>query len=228
MARLLLAILLAACLGIAGPAFADDADESSQERTEEEESTENYSDFFTGAFHEYSLRGAWSDSKQTDYEGWSLDFGVRHSFPMLLGDARISYRFDSLTPERDDLPAEIERHALGAHVALHPLYLALLGSDWLGYTIASLYFEIGGGVHYGILDTVETRGEYERDFGLFATLGGGIDIPLWDPDVGHAPWLNAVYRFQYSDFDRPDSATLRLRRHQFFIGIGWRINGLLF
>lgn len=192
--------------------------------------TENsaYSDQFTGAFQEYSVRGAWSDGPATDYDGWSIDAGFRHSFPMLLGDARLSYRFDSLQPESQDLPGELERHAVGAHLALHPLYLALLGSDWLGYTIASLYFEIGVGGQYGILDAREIRGEYERDFGLFATLGAGIDIPLWDPDVGQAPWLNAVYRFQYSDFDRPDSDALVLRRHQFFVGIGWRINGLLF
>ncbi|MGM0556309.1 MAG: hypothetical protein ACQEVA_08005 [Myxococcota bacterium] len=194
----------------------------------EEREKQAYSDQFTGAFQEYSIRGAWSDGPATAYEGWSLDAGFRHSFPMLLGDTRLSYRFDSLRPEDQDLPAKLERHAVGVHVAFHPLYLALLGSDWLGYTIASLYFEIGGGAHYGILDARQTRGEYERDFGLFASLGAGIDFPLWDPDVGFAPWLNAVYRFQYSDFDRPDDDSLVLRRHEFFVGLGWRINGLLF
>lgn len=204
---------------------ASHADDSNDPESAEKQA---YSDSFTGAFQEYSLRGAWSDGPATDYEGWSLDLGFRHSFPMLLGDARLSYRFDSLMPERQSLPGELERHAVGAHVNLHPLYLALLGSDWLGYTIASLYFEIGGGVQYGILDTREATGEYEQDFGLFGTLGAGIDIPLWDADVGQAPWLNIVYRFQYSDFDRPASDDLVLRRHEFFVGVGWRINGLLF
>lgn len=205
---------------------APDEEKSSSENTSD--AGQRYSDFFTGAFHEYSLRGAWSDGKKTEYEGWSLDVGVRHSFPMLLGDARISYRFDSLQAERTALPDDLERHAIGAHVAIHPLYLALLGSDWLGYTIASLYFEIGGGTQFGILDTRETTGEYQRDWGLFATLGGGLDMPLADPDVGHAPWLNVVYRFEYSDFDRAGADDLLLRRHEIFVGVGWRINGLLF
>lgn len=195
---------------------------------DEDPQPSRYSDFFTGAFHEYSIRGALTGGPKTPYDGWSLDFGIRHSFPMLLGDTRLSYRFDSLTSDRDSLPDTLEQHVFGVHVALHPLYLVLLGSDWLGYTISSLYFEIGGGLRYDILDARESRGEYEHDLGLFGSIGGGFDIPLSDPDKGQAPWLNAVYRYEYGRFERPTGESIRLRRHGVFLGLGWRINGLLF
>lgn len=230
---ILVSMLAALALGWAGPALGAPQQESSAQSADDDEASDEeertYSRFYTGAFHEYSLRGGPSLVDEVDYAGWHLDAGMRHSFPFLLGDFRVAYRFDNLSAGNDRLPDTLEQHSVGGYLALHPLYLLLLGSDWLSYTLASLHLELGIGAQFAVLeigsDSEDAR--FETDFSPFYTVGGGFDVPLWDTDEGAAPWLNVVYRWRMADVERP-SSELDVDMHTIQVGLGWRINGLLF
>jgi len=165
----------------------------------------NYSPYYNGSFVEVSVRGA--HVSNADVNTWGLDVGFRHSFPMLLLDSRLSWRLDWMTPG--------SRHVLHYGFGAHPLYMFLLGNSWLAYTISSLYLELGAGL--------EIHDYQETDLGLALTIGGGLDIPLWDADAGHAPWLNLLYRYHVSTLTPVGEDT-----HLIFIGLAWRRNGLLF
>ena len=202
------------------------ANDSQSAKSPEQGTSEDYSQYYTGAFSEYSVRAGANFNAENAYDGWSLDLGFRHSFPMQVGDVRLAYQYDVLGEEADSLPGPIEQHNVGAYLAIHPAYLLLLGSDWLSYTVGSIYAEIGVGAQFGALER-RSDGVFETDVGPFVTFGGGLDVPLWDPDVGQAPWLNIVYRYHVADFDRP-SQTYDVDLHSVMVGVGWRINGLLF
>lgn len=161
----------------------------------------DYSPYFNGSFWDVSARGGVS----TLADGWSLDAGVRQSFPMYLGDTRLSYRRDFYTG------GEVDNVHVG--FGLHPLYVVLLGSDWLSYVVASFYAEVGGGV--SIVEGVHPAWN----------VGVGIDLPLWDPDEGMAPWINVLYRYEWTTATLGDST---LDRGTGFIGLAWRVNGLFF
>jgi hypothetical protein len=196
------------------------AEESSGDATRE------YSQYYTGAFHEYSMRGGLTLPSNTDYSGWHLDIGIRHSFPFLVGDFRVAYQFDRLDADTDADLGQLEQHAVGGYLAVHPGYLLLLGSDWLGYTLSSVHLELGGGAQMGVLENPATE-DFETGFGPFVSIGGGFDVPLADPDNGAAPWLNFIYRWRVADFDG-EVETFDLDTHLVQVGLGWRINGLLF
>lgn len=182
----------------------------------------DYSKFFNGSFWEISVRGGLSSVSEDDFSSWSVDAGLRQALPMLLADTRLSYRYDRL-----DGPASLmlEQHRLMVHGGIHPLYFFILGSDWLAYVISSPYLELGIGAQYGVLTTEE---ETLTDPGFVWSVGAGFDVPLSDPDVGYAPWLNVVYRYSGAGFDVSDGMDLNTNQHTVFLGLGWRVNGLLF
>lgn len=225
--RWLLALaLIASSLLLGAPADAADPVEPAPEAPEEQTEDSDYSPYFTGAFVEYALRGGASLATDAPYDGWHMDIGMRHSFPMLIGDLRVAYRFDRLTPSDESAPGAIDQHGLGAYLAIHPGYLLLLGNDWLSYTLASVFLELGAGAQASVLNRADDD-SYETGFGPFTSLGAGVDMPLWDADGGHAPWLNIVYRWHIADFDGARE-THDIDMHILQVGLGWRINGLLF
>lgn len=183
----------------------------------------DYSKFFNGSFWEVSVRGGVSAVAGEDLDAWTLDAGLRQALPMLLADTRLSYRYDRLAGSSS--AGVLEHHRVMLHGALHPFYFFLLGSDWLAYVISSPYVEVGIGGQYALLD-FEARSETDLEF--IWSIGGGLDIPLSDPDRGAAPWLNLLYRYSASGFDLPDGGELDTDQHSFIIGLGWRTNGLLF
>ncbi len=190
-----------------------------------------YGDAFNGTFTDLSARYGFTTIAQNDYSGYAIDLGARMSFPMLLGDVRLAYRYDALTsdagaraPQAPEL-SPLQSHHAGASLALHPLYLVLLGADWLSYTIASLYLDLGLGVQYATRDADDHL--KRSDLGFTYHFGVGIDSPLWNPDVGYALWLNVLYRNQRADFDLDDSREIGLSAHTLFVGLSWRWNSLL-
>lgn len=199
----------------------------------------DYSKQYNGSFVEYSLRGGASLSSNTDYDGWNIDAGMRHSFPALLGDFRLAYRYDRLTPnsaarQRQDAMGQltasplIQNHSVGGYLGIHPGYLLLLGNSRLAYALASLHAEIGGGLEYTIVDPSEAQGGDPRgQLGPFFSIGVGLNIPITSPDVGYAPWIHLLYRWHVSDFIG-DTEPFDVNMHILQIGLGWRINGLLF
>lgn len=193
------------------------------------EHLEAYGDSFNGTFTAIEARYGLTQVGGNDYSGYSLDAGLRMAFPMYVGDMRLGYRFDDLSHDgKAPDPGQISTHSLIASLALHPLYLVLLGNDWLSYTIASLYVDLGLGAQLSWRDMKSPVSGDGFDAGFAWHLGAGIDIPLWDADLGQAPWLNLLYRYQRADFDLDDERALDLHTHTLFVGLSWRFNRLLF
>lgn len=198
----------------------------------EPEGLSAYGDSFNGTFSALEARYGFTQVGGNDYGGYSLDVGARMSFPMYVGDLRLSYRYDDLSHPSGakDLGA-LSSHSVITSFALHPLYLVLLGNDWLSYTIASLYADVGLGMHLSWREpsgSGAAAGGDTFDPGFAWHWGAGLDVPLWDADAGQAPWLNLSYRNQRADFDLNDQQEISLSTHTFFVGLSWRFNRLLF
>lgn len=72
------------------------------------------------------------------------------------------------------------------------------------------------------------EGNGASDVGLRLHVGSGFDVPLSDPDAGWSIWINALYRFTWSDFDVAEDREVNLHHHSLFAGLSLRFNGLLF
>lgn len=178
---------------------------------------------FTGTFTDVGARAGLSRVLRTGRRGQTFDAGLRVALmPMWLGDMRLSYRFDNLAQGDDDT---ITLNSLGFAFAFHPLYLLTLGSDWISYVVSSTYVEGGLGGQLGVRRAAGTR---ELDPGFYWHWGAGFDLPLWDPDVGHALWLNVLYRNHRADFDTGAGESLPLATHTIFLGLCWRFNEAIF
>ncbi len=181
-----------------------------------------YGKFYNGAFVDISARAARTHVSSGDYNGWSWDVGLRQALVMHLLDTRLSYSEDYWSG-RGSVSGDFVARAVSVHGAFHPLYLALLYSNWFGYLLASFYVEAGLGAQYARETNLDAS-----DFGLRLSLGTGFDVPLTDPDRGWSIWLNAVYRYTWADFDFASAAETKLRHHGGWLGASLRFNGLLF
>lgn len=182
---------------------------------------------YNGSFTSIGARLGNTWVGQSPYEGWSADVGPRMSFPFLVGDTRLHYRYDALKDTSEQL-GDMSVHSVGVDVALHPFYLFILGSDWISYVLGACYLDVGLGAQWATRDRPATDARADSDFGFVWHWGAGTDIPLWDPDDGQALWVNVLYRNQRSDFDLSADAELELSMHSVFIGLEWRVNTLLF
>ncbi len=191
--------------------------------------TDSGQQMFNGSFVEYGVRSGLSSLKQRELnDAWALDAGVRHSFPMYLGDTRIAYRYDNMSG--DD--TQITLHGIGLTFGLHPFYLALLSNNLLGHLLASTHAELGVSAQYAIFErtsstSLPANNMSHTDIGLAWSLGAGFDVPLWNPNFGHSPWLNVNYRYKTGKLELPQNESISLGGHTFFVGLSWRINGLI-
>lgn len=192
------------------------------------ENAQAYSPYYNGMFTGLGARYGLHNIGGNDYGGWGVEVGPRMSFPMLIGDIRTRYRYDALTSTSADNVGDITVHSVGVEGSLHPLYLLLLGSDWISYIGASLSLDLGLGMQYASRTAPTDDALATSDFGFYWHWGAGMDIPLWDPDVGNALWLNVVYRNHRGEFDLSDDRELSLSMHSIFVGLEWRFNRLLF
>ncbi|MEM1348987.1 MAG: hypothetical protein AAGI01_10550, partial [Myxococcota bacterium] len=178
-----------------------------------------YSTAFQGSF---TGVGARFSVARGGTRGSAVDVGARISFPFYLGDLRAAYHTQSLHPEG----ATGRTHGGHLSLAVHPLFLLMLGSDWLGYTLASVYVDAGAGAHVGrVLPTAQARW---RGRGATLHAGFGVDIPLLDPDRGHAPWLHLSWRAQRGRLRGPGDEEFSLHARSLHFGIAWRFNRLPF
>lgn len=182
-----------------------------------------YSKYYSGAFVEVGSRAGLQHASGAALRGWSWDVGLRQAFPMHLLDTRLAYGEERFSRRDGDAGGDFVARAVDLTTAFHPLYLALLLSNWGGYVLASFYVEAGIGGQHVTFDAGELR-----DFGLRLHLGTGIDAPITDPDRGVSLWLSIAYRFTWADFDVTNDEEVDLRRHAGFAGLALRFNGLLF
>ncbi len=167
---------------------------------------------FNGSFQEWSLRGGPTLGGLDG--GWTADAGFRHSFPMYLGDTRLSYRFAG-----GGIDGEAHQiHGLHFTLGIHPFYLALLSQGLVSHFLASLHAELGLGAQLGVGEGVAA--------GFAPSVGAGFDLPITEANRGRGVWLNALYRRTWTTLSGPESG--RLHDHAFFVGLAWRINGPLF
>lgn len=96
--------------------------------------------------------------------------GARASTVLHLADVEARYQM-----------AAAEHHGV-VSVHLHPLFLFLLANNRLGATLGSLSLELGGGPAWS-----DAGG-----FGLAWVWGGGVQVPLTEPDAGQSWWLGGA------------------------------------
>lgn len=206
--------------------FSDGPFDDGWQPAAEAEAREAYPDSFNGSFVDLGVRLGQTQAGTSGFDGDTLDLGGRFSFPMYVGDVRLAYRYDNLTNTGAGARGDLNAHSMSASLALHPFYLFLLGSDWLSYTFASIYLDAGLGMQRSTLR--QTGRAAETDLGFVWHWGVGIDVPLWDPDVGFAPWLNVLYRNHRATHDRDGVPDIGMPLHTVFLGLSWRINTLVF
>ncbi len=178
---------------------------------------------FNGSFGEFFLRGGPLLASDGDAAaGWHGDAGFRNSFPFYLGDNRVAYGYGRY--DVDDRPVQI--HGLHLSLNIHPFYLVLLSEGFVSHFLASLHLELGLGPRLGMWSN-ETN-EPLRQFGLAWSVGGGFDLPITNPDMGKSLWLSANYRREWTTigFEIDDGAH-GVRDHRFFLGLAWRVNGMI-
>lgn len=170
---------------------------------------------FNGSFTETSLRVGPALSSSFDSLGHTADVGFRHSFPMYLGDTRVSYRYTGA--EADGEPLQLH----GAHLTLgvHPFYLAILSQGLLSHFLSSLHAELGLGGILGLLPA--DGGGRDLSPGLAWSVGAGFDLPITDANLGGGLWINALYRRTWNSLPVAGD-------HALFLGLAWRVNGALF
>lgn len=181
-----------------------------------------YGKAYNGAFVDFSVRVARTHVTSAPFNGWSFDAGLRQALVMHLLDTRLSYAEDRWSA-REGAAGDFVARSVNIHGAFHPLYLALLLSDWFGYVLASFYVEAGLGAQIARETNLEVN-----DLGLRFSLGTGFDVPLSDPDRGWSIWLNALYRYTWADFDYDSGGETNLYHHAGWLGVSLRFNGLLF
>ena len=224
------AALLVAGLLVSAPAAASPSQDGSEAESADASSDDKKGPPYNGAFLEPSVRAAFVVGP--NWRGWAVDAGIRHAFPLSLGDLRLSYRLDRLRAKDDagstaSAIGTLQTHGVRAHLAIHPLYLMMFWSDGFGYLASSFFIEVGLGVDVHTYEgSTDDRVRNPR-FGW--SVGAGFDVPLMDPDRGSAPWLNVVYRFSRRSVN-PGSIgpTQALKTHTLFAGLGWRFNGVIF
>ena len=214
-------MLACAICGVALPAAADEEPQDyAQMRLAEAPHP------FNGSFAEWSARGGpLIPSSGAGSTGWTADIGFRNSFPMYIGDHRLSYNFGLW--ELDE--RSLQMHGLHLALALHPFYLALLSEGLKSHFLASLHLELGLGPRWGRLSGDDNGdGDALNNLGLAATLGSGFDLPITSPNRGRSLWINVLYRRTWSfvRFD-VDEASHRLHDHSLFLGLAWRSNGII-
>ncbi len=184
-----------------------------------------YSSKFQGMFTEVGVRYGRTFAPHLS-KGQTLSAHTRFAFPMSIGDVRLAYTFNHLTPSSSQEASLTSQHQLGLHFAFHPLYLLMLGSNWLGYTLGAAYIDVGAGPQ--LANTSYAAHTSQRDAGLFWSVGAGIDIPLWSPEHGQAPWLNLSYQRQNTRYTLQPDTSSRLHHHNLMVGLAWKWNRLPF
>jgi len=216
--RHVFATLCAAIALSPGAAIAEDP-EGFDDGWQPEDPLPAYSTRFNGSF---TGVGARYGLARGDAPGRTLDVGARFAFPFYVGDVRAAYQTSGI----ESPSARARTHGGQLNLAFHPLFLVLLGSEWLGYTLASFYVDAGLGAHTGRVTPVE--GTPWRGRGVSFHAGLGIDIPLVDPDRGQGPWLNLSWRGQRGRLSGEADEEVRLDARTLHVGIAWRFNRLPF
>lgn len=189
---------------------------------QESADTRRYSKYYNGSFVDLSARAGYQHVTSASYRGLSWDVGLRQALVMHLLDTRLAFREEHYSPRSGSGGGTLVVRAVDVSTAFHPLYMALLFSDRIGYLIASWYIEAGVGGQYATLPNVGD------DWGFRFHIGSGLDVPITDPDRGWSIWLNTLYRFTWADFDFDAGGEFNLYHHALFAGLSLRFNGLLF
>lgn len=186
-----------------------------------------YSERYTGAFLALgAFGGPTLTTTARGRGGWSNSFGLwsQLSIPLQVIDLQLGWqRSQGRLTLPDGDPLALTQDATSLLVGLHPLFLAHLESDTVGYLLGGLHLLAGVD-----LERVQaTFPEGERvDWDPGFLFGAGFDVPLDDVNDGGALWLGVQYRYNLIDLERRPAQSLDLRQHALYLRLAWRHNGL--
>ena len=159
---------------------------------------------YTGAFRALQVDLGTAPPWASDQLTLGLSARAATVLSLLDGEGRYTLRLDE--------GRRVHRVGVSAH--LHPLALtALLNHQW-GRWLSAASVHLGGGIAL-------TEGGEEMAFGAWWSYGGAVDMPLTDPDQGHAFWAGLLY--EKSGFsaaiEQKSVSAVSLR-------LGYRTNGI--
>jgi hypothetical protein len=162
-----------------------------------------------------------------DGHGFAVSARATAAMTMQVVHLELFYTHAELQAVAQGDACDVSGNSLGASVGVHPLFLANLLANRLGYVIASLYADLGVSAEF---TAVGWRDQTRRDpWELGTHLGAGLDVPLDSADDGAAFWLG----FQYRHSRMPSASAAvgadgAVSDDVFFVQLAYRINQLPF
>lgn len=188
-----------------------------------------YSPNWTGAFVGGGAMGGVATFRAPYTEGVAVapTFGVfaETSTVYHILTLQTAYRFASFRPNFD-LGGEgtLTRHSITGSAVIHPLFLSLLGGDWISYTLGELRFYLGPSLDSIAAEVAEER---EHMWTLGYHLGTGVDTYIDNPHDGTSWWIGFDYRYNVVTGSRDEGLFQRAkgREHAFMLRLSFRWNG---
>jgi hypothetical protein len=138
-----------------------------------------------------------------------------------LTDVELAYQFSRAAPTTRAGGVTVMRHGFAMTSGLHPLFLIILGNKRIAYILNAMHIDLGASVQVTTLSqngARTTRGDLAWHF------GGGVGIPLQDPNAGRAWWLGLRYRQIRANTDLLRDRIPNVGEHQFLVSLEYRWN----
>ncbi|MCB9506147.1 MAG: hypothetical protein H6698_08610 [Myxococcales bacterium] len=188
-----------------------------------------YSPNWTGGFLGGGLLGGVSTlrSHLTDGAATAPAFGafLNWSSVQQILDLQLQYTRATLHPTVGGSASSVTRQDVAGALLLHPFFLFVINSPPLAYIIANAYALFGLGAEFTAFDDPIDR--TYQSYGW--RVGGGIDIPVDNPNDGGGFWVGVQFQRAYV-MGAPSVAPIgreRLWENTLFLRLSYRHNGNL-
>ena len=179
---------------------------------------------YTGATYGLALLGGptvLNDDALGSRLGFVVGVASRMTGLLQLSDVELGYALSRSSPTGPRGEVGVLRHGISATMGLHPLFLAVLGNRWSSYVLSSLHLDIGGSYH---LTTLGFGGDSKTRGDIGWQWGGGLDLPLQDPNQGSSLWLGLRYRQVRVNTDLANDRIHNVGEHQLLLTLEHRWN----
>mgnify|MGYP000950718659 CR=1 FL=1 len=186
-----------------------------------------FSPNWTGAFVGGGLLGGATSLRGEFLEGMdhAPGFGLflNASTVQQVLDVQVHYLRASYTAPVTPGSADFTRQHAGVALLVHPFFLFVINTPPAAYIIANAYAMIGLGA-----DITDVTGDVDAHYaGLGWRLGGGVDVPIDDPNDGGAFWLGFQWQHAFVRGEPSIDAVGRdrLRENYLLLRLSSRFNG---
>jgi len=179
---------------------------------------------YTGAALGLALHGGptvMNDDSLSSRVGFVAGVAGRMTGLLQLSDGELGYHLSRTSPSGRAGEVGVMRHGFSFTAGFHPLFLLGLGNRWIHYVINSVHADIGGSYH---LTTLSFGGDTRTRGDIGWQWGGGLDLPLQNPNKGTSWWLGLRYRQVRVNTDLATERILNVGQHQLLVSLEHRWN----